>query len=57
MVSKLPRAGMPFGDVERLEVVPGGLDLGALGHGVSHADEHVFKTVTSLGDQMQVTCV
>ena len=57
MVSKLPRAGMPFGDVERLEVVPGGLDLGALGHGVSHAHEHVFEAVAGLRDQMQVACV
>ena len=47
--------GMPVGDVERLEVVPGGLDLGTFRHGEAHADEHVFETVAGLGDQVGVT--
>src|SRR5438270_9755674 len=41
--------------VESLEVVPVGLDLWALGHGVAHADEQVFELVASLGDQVQVS--
>ena len=46
--------GMPVGDVERLEVVPGALDLGSFGHRVSHADEHVLEPVPGLGDWMEV---
>ena len=45
---------MRVGDVERLEVVPVGLDLGPLGHGEAHADEHVFEAVAGLGDEVQV---
>ena len=48
---------MGLGDVERFEVVPIRLDLGALGHGEAHADEHIFETVACLGDEMEVTAL
>ena len=41
-------------DVERFEVAPTGLDLGAFGDLVAHADEDVLERLTNLGDQMQV---
>ncbi|KAG1647761.1 hypothetical protein GQR58_030342 [Nymphon striatum] len=50
-------SGVPLGDVERFEVVPSGLDLGAFSHGVAHTHEHVFETITSLRDQVQVAGV
>ena len=48
---------VPFRDVERLEVVPGGLDLGALGHGITHTHEHVFEAIAGLRNQMQVASI
>jgi hypothetical protein len=42
-------------EVERLEVVPVGLDLGALRNPVAHADEHVFELAPDARDRMQVT--
>jgi hypothetical protein len=41
-------------EVERPEVVPVGLDLGALGHGEAHADEHVLQLGDGLGDEVEV---
>ena len=41
-------------EVERLEVVPVGLDLGALGHLVAQADEHVFELAPDACDRMEV---
>ena len=40
--------------VERLEVVPVGLDLGTLGHREAHADEDVLEALAGLGDQVEV---
>ena len=40
--------------VERLEVVPVRLGLGALGHGEAHADEDVLELGPGLGDEVQV---
>ena len=45
---------MPEGEVEGAEVVPLALDLGALGHPVAHAHEHVFQLLPSLGDDVEV---
>ena len=42
------------GDVERLEVVPVGLGLGALGHREAHADEDVLELGPGLGHEVQV---
>ena len=39
---------VPFGDVQRLEVVPGRLDLGTFGDGEAHTDENIFETVAGL---------
>ena len=41
-------------EVERLEVVPVGLDLGAFGDLVAQADEHVFELAPDARDRMQV---
>ena len=41
-------------DVERLEVVPVGLDLGTFGDGEAHADEHVLEPILGLRDEVQV---
>ncbi len=45
---------MILGNVERLEVAPAGLDLGALGYLVSEADEHVLERLADLGDEVQM---
>jgi hypothetical protein len=42
-------------DVERFEVVPVALDLGALGHGEAHADEDVLEFTLGDGDQVRVS--
>ena len=43
--------------VERLEVVPVGLDLGALGDCEAEADEHVLEPLAGLGDEVEVARV
>ena len=56
-VERVPHAAGPGGrrrHVERLEVVPVGLDLGALGDGEAHADEHVLEALPRLGDEVGV---
>ena len=55
-VERVPHAAGRVGgrDVERLEVVPVGLDLGTLGHGEAHADEDVLEPVPGLGDEVEV---
>ena len=40
--------------VERLEVVPVGLDLGALGHGEAEPDEDVLEALPGLGHEVEV---
>ena len=40
--------------VERLEVVPVVLDLGALHDAVAHAHEDVFQLALHLGDELEV---
>ena len=40
--------------VERLEVVPVGLDLGPLGDLEAQADEHVLEPLDGLGDEVGV---
>ena len=42
------------GEVERVEVVAGELDLGALGDPEAEADEDVLDVAPRLGDQVQV---
>ena len=54
-LSKLSRAGMALGEVQRAEVVPLGLDLGALRHREAHADEDVLEPLPGLGDEVGVT--
>ena len=46
---------MPFRNVQRFEVVPSGLDLGAFGNGEAHTDKYVFEAITGLGDEVGVT--
>ena len=41
-------------EVQRLEVVPVVLDLGAFGDLVAEADEHVLELAPALGDEVQV---
>ena len=55
-VERVPHApGRVLGrHVERGEVVPVGLDLGAFAHGEAHADEHVLEMVVGLGDEVEV---
>ena len=43
-----------LGEVEGLEVVEVGLDLGPLGHGEAEADEDVLELHDRLGDQVEV---
>ena len=43
--------------VERLEVVPVGLDLGTLGDGEAQADEDVLEAVVRLGDEVEVAAL
>ena len=51
----LAAGGMPDRHVERFEVVPVGLDLGAFGDLEAETDEHVLEPFPCLGDQMGVT--
>ena len=53
-VSYMLRAGWPGRHVERLEVVPVALDLGALGDREAEADEHVLEALPRLGDEVGV---
>ena len=53
-VSNSPRAGMPLAHVEGLEVVPVGLDLGALGDLEAEPDEHVLEPLPGLRDEVGV---
>ena len=46
--------GVPVGDVERLEVVPGGLDFGPLCDREAHRDEHILESITCLRHKMEV---
>ena len=48
-----PPGGMGGRHVEGLEVVPVGLDLGALGHDEAHPDEDVLELVAGPLDQVQ----
>ena len=50
----MSRAGWSGGKLRALEVVPVGLDLGALGHGEAHADEDVLEPLHGLGDEVEV---
>ena len=45
---------MPEGEVEGTEVVPLALNLGALGHPIAHAHEHVLQLLPGLGDDVEV---
>ena len=45
--------GMIGGDVERVEVVVLGFDLGAVEYGESQGDEQIFEFLLDLRDRMQ----
>ena len=45
---------MSWRQIERLKVVPVGLDFGSFLDGKSHRDEHVFQTCSSLGHDVGV---
>jgi hypothetical protein len=51
---ELAACRVPLAHVERLEVVPVGLDLGALGDLEAEADEHVLEPLPRLGDDVGV---
>ena len=54
-VSNSPRAGWSVAHVQRLEVVPVGLDLGAFGDLETEPDEHVLEPLPGLGDEVRVS--
>ena len=54
-MSHIPRAGWAGGMLQRLEVVPVGLGLGALGHGEPHPHEDVLELVAGALDDVQVS--
>ena len=56
-MSNSPRAGWPVAHVERLEVVPVGLDLGPFGDLEAEADEHVLEPLPRLGDEVGVAAL